>query len=149
MKPNYDKYRLYLECEILQDKFNLDDTEYIVTEFLYNLTSRNTAILQHGIDMSVAYNRIREYLLKYMDIAIPKLTSKQKAQKEAVLKPIFASLVEKNVITRLPDFKYRNGHYTAFREMYEFSEEATRHLKNRDTYIKASKNITTSTSALF
>jgi hypothetical protein len=134
---NYSTYKLYIECEDLQTYYPLSDQEWILTEWVYNLTSKATRMLEKGIDVGVTYNALRKNLLEWCDIAIPNLTSVQKAQKKAALEPIFASLVKKGVLVKGPDYLYRGERgFTEYRWMYEFTDEAKDVLKNPHIYIE-------------
>ena len=146
--PNYDGYRLYLENESLLDYFKLSAEEYIAVEYLYNLTSKDTKMLDNGLSGSIGFNKIKKYLLKYLDIHIPDI--KDTKSKVNFTYNLYDGLCKKGVLSYIGPYTYIDP-YTGHKEqrrLYEFTDEArtarlTSPKKEEDTYIKETTVFTT------
>ena len=146
MKRDYDNYRLYLENESVAEEFNLNDTLYIATEYYYNVTQKDTALLKDGLDGVTAFNKVKHYLLKYKNIHIPDI--KDQKTKVATAYGWYDELVKKGVLSYIGPYTYvaYNGTKQT-RKLYEFTEAARaarmKPKSKKDTYTKESNfNVT-------
>lgn len=143
---DYKNYRLYLENENLIEEFNLNDTLYIAMEYLYNLTEKDTAMLKDGLDGVTAFNKVKGYLLKYMDIHVPDI--KDVKTKVRVAYSWYDELVKKGVLAYIGPYNYvaYNGTKQT-RKLYEFTDAARaarkKPKKEKNTYTKESNFNTT------
>ena len=146
MKRSYKNYRLYLENENLIERFNLDDTLYIATEYIYNLTEKDTAMLKDGLDGVTAFNKVKKYLLQYKDIHISDI--KDPKTKVATAYGWYDELVKRGVLSLIGPCIYTayNGTQQT-RKLYEFTEAARVARKapesKKDTYTKETNFNTT------
>lgn len=139
----WNDQELYLELGNVAKKHNLDDYQYIALEWLYNLTSKGTKMLKHGLDPVTTYPKLRKYLKLHCGVVIPTL-SKQNAQKAEFVNHQYRSLIDKGLITFVGKYTHRNSRgYVQLNDLYEFTSEGLdTTLEKEDTYLKDEKPIT-------